>query len=51
MWCGELDRNVPANAVKRMAAELNLETLEIIPRAGHLGWIAHEERIFRALLD
>jgi pimeloyl-ACP methyl ester carboxylesterase len=51
MWCGELDRNVPTKAVERMAAELNLASLEIIPAAGHLGWIAHEERILRQLLD
>ncbi|MGZ6728379.1 MAG: alpha/beta fold hydrolase [Gaiellaceae bacterium] len=50
MWCGELDRNVPTKAVERMAAELNVESLEIIPEAGHFGWIAHEERIFRQLL-
>ena len=51
MWCGELDRNVPTKAVERMAAELNVESLEVIPEAGHFGWIAHEERIFRQLLD
>jgi pimeloyl-ACP methyl ester carboxylesterase len=51
MWCGELDRNVPTKAVERMAAELNLESFEIIPAAGHFGWIAHEERIVRQLLD
>ena len=51
MWCGELDRNVPTEAVERMAAELNIESLEVIPEAGHFGWIAHEERIFRQLLD
>jgi len=51
MWCGELDRNVPIRSVERMAAELNLESLEILPGAGHLGWIAHEERILGALLD
>jgi len=51
MWSGELDRNVPSKAVERMAAELNLESLEIIPGAGHFGWIAHEERILRQLLD
>ena len=51
MWSGELDRNVPSKAVERMAAELNLESLEILPGAGHFGWIAHEERILRQLLD
>jgi pimeloyl-ACP methyl ester carboxylesterase len=51
MWCGELDRNVPTKAIERMAAVLNVESLEVIPGAGHFGWIAHEERIFRQLLD
>jgi pimeloyl-ACP methyl ester carboxylesterase len=51
MWSGELDRNVPTKAVERMAVELNVESLEIIPEAGHFGWIAHEERILRQLLD
>lgn len=50
MWCGELDRNVPARAVERMAAELEVESLEILPGAGHFGWIAEEERILRRLL-
>lgn len=51
MWCGELDRNVPASAVQRMAAQLDVESLEILPGAGHFGWIAEEERILRQLLD
>jgi pimeloyl-ACP methyl ester carboxylesterase len=50
IWCGELDRNVPPKSIEHMAAELNLESLETIPGAGHLGWIAHEERIVRTLL-
>ena len=50
IWCGELDRNVPLKSIERMAAELNLDSLETIPGAGHLGWIAHEERILRTLL-
>jgi hypothetical protein len=27
-----------------------VESLEIIPGAGHLGWLTHEERVFRTLL-
>ena len=27
------------------------ETFEIIPGVGHFGWLDHEERIFRAILD
>ena len=51
MWCGELDRNVPTKAVERMAAELDVKSLEIIPGAGHFGWLAHHERILGELLD
>jgi hypothetical protein len=29
MWCGELDRNVPTRSVERMAAELDVQLLEI----------------------
>ena len=50
MWYGDADRNVPIEAVERMASQLPVESLEIIPGAGHLGWLAHEERVFRALL-
>ncbi|HEY6835931.1 MAG TPA: alpha/beta hydrolase [Gaiellaceae bacterium] len=50
MWCGELDRNVPTKSVERMAAELEVESLEVIPGAGHFGWLVHEERIFRQVL-
>jgi pimeloyl-ACP methyl ester carboxylesterase len=51
MWCGELDRNTPMKSIERMAAELNVESFEIIAGAGHLGWLAHHERILRSLLD
>jgi pimeloyl-ACP methyl ester carboxylesterase len=51
MWCGELDRNVPLRSSERMAASLVAETFEIIPAVGHFGWLDHEERIFRTLLD
>jgi pimeloyl-ACP methyl ester carboxylesterase len=50
IWCGELDRNVPAKAIERTAGELNVESLETIPAAGHLGWLDHEERVLRELL-
>lgn len=50
MWCGELDRNVPSASIERMASELDVVGFEVIPGAGHLGWIAHEERIFETLL-
>jgi pimeloyl-ACP methyl ester carboxylesterase len=51
MWYGELDRHVPLKAVERMAAALSVETLEIIPGVGHFGWLTHEERVLRAILD
>jgi pimeloyl-ACP methyl ester carboxylesterase len=51
MWYGEADRNVPLRAVQRMAAELRVESFEILPSAGHLGWLLHEERVVRTLLD
>jgi pimeloyl-ACP methyl ester carboxylesterase len=51
MWYGELDRNVPISAVRAMASQLNVASLEIIPGAGHLGWLTHEERVLRTLLD
>ena len=51
MWYGELDRNVPIGAVRQMASQLNVESLEVIPGAGHLGWLTQEERVVRTLLD
>ena len=50
MWYGDADRNVPIEAVERMASQLPVESLEIIPGAGHLGWLTHEERVLRTLL-
>ena len=50
MWYGELDRNMPGRSIERMAAELNVASLEIIPNAGHLGWLRQEDRVLRALL-
>ena len=44
------DRNAPPRSIERMAAELNVASLEIFPGAGHLGWIPHEERMLRELL-
>jgi pimeloyl-ACP methyl ester carboxylesterase len=51
MWYGELDRNVPIRAVRAMASQLNVVSFEIIPGAGHLGWLTHEERVLRTLLE
>ena len=50
-WYGELDRNVPINAVRAMASQLSVASLEIIAGAGHLGWLIDEERVLRTLLD
>ena len=51
MWYGEADRNVPIKAVQKMAAELRVESFEILPGVGHLGWLLHEERVLRTLLE
>jgi pimeloyl-ACP methyl ester carboxylesterase len=50
MWYGTLDRNVPIRAVQAMAERLQVASFELIPDAGHLGWLAHEEAILRTLL-
>jgi pimeloyl-ACP methyl ester carboxylesterase len=34
-----------------MAARLTVASFEVIPDAGHLGWLAHEEEILQTLLD
>ena len=51
MWYGELDRNLPIGAVQAMASQLTVESFEILPGAGHLGWRTDEERVLRTLLD
>ena len=51
MWYGEADRNVPIEAVQKMASQLPVESFEIIPGAGHLGWLMQEEQVLRALLE
>jgi pimeloyl-ACP methyl ester carboxylesterase len=51
MWYGEADRNVPIKAVRKMASQLRVESFEIMPGVGHLGWLLHEERVLRTLLD
>jgi pimeloyl-ACP methyl ester carboxylesterase len=51
MWYGELDRNVPIRAVRAMAARLRVASFDVIPNAGHLGWLAREEQVLQTLLD
>jgi pimeloyl-ACP methyl ester carboxylesterase len=51
MWYGDADRNVPIGAIRKMASQLQVESLEIIPDAGHLGWLTQEEDVLRTLLD
>lgn len=51
MWYGEIDRNVPLTAVRRMAEQLEVASFEVLPDAGHFGWLDHEERIVRSLID
>ena len=50
MWYGELDRNVPIRAVRAMAERLQVDSFELIPDAGHLGWITREEDVLRTVL-
>jgi pimeloyl-ACP methyl ester carboxylesterase len=50
LWYGELDRNVPIDAVRRMAAELEVASFELIPDKGHFGWLEQEERVLATLL-
>jgi pimeloyl-ACP methyl ester carboxylesterase len=50
MWNGEVDRNVPLHAVKRMAAELDVASFEVIPGGGHLSWLAQAESVHETLL-
>jgi pimeloyl-ACP methyl ester carboxylesterase len=51
MWYGALDRNVPIRAVRAMAERLQIASFELIPDAGHLGWLAREEEVLRTLLS
>jgi pimeloyl-ACP methyl ester carboxylesterase len=51
MWYGEADRNVPIKAVRKMASQLRVESFEILPGVGHLGWLLHEERVLGTLLE
>jgi pimeloyl-ACP methyl ester carboxylesterase len=50
LWYGELDRNVPINAVRKMTAELDVASFELIPGKGHFGWLEQEEQVLRTLL-
>jgi pimeloyl-ACP methyl ester carboxylesterase len=50
MWYGELDRNVPIASVRTMASHLKVAQFELIEGAGHLGWLAEEERLLQTLL-
>jgi pimeloyl-ACP methyl ester carboxylesterase len=51
MWYGELDRNVPLAAVRTMATQLTVASLEVIRAAGHLGWLKQEASVLDALLN
>ena len=50
LWYGELDRNVPINAVRKMTAELHVAAFELIPGKGHFGWLEQEEQVLGTLL-
>jgi len=49
-WYGELDRNVPINAVRKMTAELDVAAFELIPGKGHFGWLEQEQQVLATLL-
>jgi pimeloyl-ACP methyl ester carboxylesterase len=51
LWYGESDRNVPLAAARAMAAQLQVASFEVLPDTGHGGWLVHEERILRTLLE
>jgi pimeloyl-ACP methyl ester carboxylesterase len=51
MWYGELDRNVPIGSVRTMASHLTVAQFELIQGAGHLGWLAEEQRVLQTLLE
>jgi pimeloyl-ACP methyl ester carboxylesterase len=51
LWYGELDRNVPLSAARRMADQLQVSAFTVIPDVGHFGWLAKEETVLRTLLD
>jgi pimeloyl-ACP methyl ester carboxylesterase len=50
-WYGELDRNVPIGAVRKMVERLNVASFELIPGKGHFGWLEQEEQVLATLLD
>jgi pimeloyl-ACP methyl ester carboxylesterase len=50
-WYGELDRNVPIGAVRKMVDQLQVANFELIPGKGHFGWLEQEEQVLRTLLD
>jgi pimeloyl-ACP methyl ester carboxylesterase len=50
LWYGELDRNVPINAVRKMMAELDVASFELIAGKGHFGWLEQEDQVLETLL-
>jgi pimeloyl-ACP methyl ester carboxylesterase len=51
IWHGELDRNSPLSAVRRMNEQLHcVQSFKVFPEQGHLCILREEENILRALL-
>jgi pimeloyl-ACP methyl ester carboxylesterase len=49
-WYGELDRNVPIGAVRKMTARLDVASFELISGKGHFGWLEQEDQVLATLL-
>jgi len=49
-WYGELDRNVPIGAVRKMTEQLDVAAFELIPGKGHFGWLEQEDQVLATLL-
>jgi len=49
MWHGRHDDAVPLAAVEAVAARLPQATVEVLPDAGHFGWLLRETAIVEAL--
>jgi pimeloyl-ACP methyl ester carboxylesterase len=50
LWYGELDRNVPISAVRKMAEQLDVASFDLIPGKGHFGWLEQEDQVLQTLL-
>ena len=49
LWHGRQDTAVPLAAVEAAAARLPSATLEVLPDAGHVGWLLRERELLEVL--